>query len=385
MNPETGLLRTIAREPEDDAPRLVYADWLEEHGQTERADFIRAQIELATLTEDSPRRRELAFRARELLDRHEDEWVAPLRPWAHDWRFSRGFVEKLGLKAAELEERAEVLFVTCPVRRLWVTELGSAVEPLSHIPAYHQLTGLDLCGNDLDTDALRRQARFGHLRGLRTLGLMFNRIDDEGARLLREEPFFQGLSLIRCGANPISVEERLRLQGHFGDRMTFTCERDADHLYAFQDDWFTAGFGEGYTQILALATCSATYTATWAAIFDPEGNLLDIQQRDLPHLESSPWAERSQRAWEEHRALWKKELGFRPTTIKVKRFPFGDEEGVYDFPGGWMEVFNQANHPDLADSREWLDRWLVDGKFVFDWGSRGGGVWLNRTGEVTDT
>src|SRR5262249_51187264 len=29
------------------AVRLVYADWLEEHGQPERAEFIRAQVELA--------------------------------------------------------------------------------------------------------------------------------------------------------------------------------------------------------------------------------------------------------------------------------------------------------------------------------------------------
>jgi len=30
--------------PDDDAPRLVYADWLEEHGQPERAGLIRWMI-----------------------------------------------------------------------------------------------------------------------------------------------------------------------------------------------------------------------------------------------------------------------------------------------------------------------------------------------------
>ena len=47
-----GLLRAILDDPHDDVPRLVYADWLEEHGdETERvrAEFIRVQIELHAL------------------------------------------------------------------------------------------------------------------------------------------------------------------------------------------------------------------------------------------------------------------------------------------------------------------------------------------------
>src|SRR5687767_8806243 len=35
------LLRGVLEAPEDDAPRLVYADWLEENGDGERAEFIR--------------------------------------------------------------------------------------------------------------------------------------------------------------------------------------------------------------------------------------------------------------------------------------------------------------------------------------------------------
>ncbi|MCI0462657.1 MAG: TIGR02996 domain-containing protein [Gemmataceae bacterium] len=372
MNVEAGLLRTIAREPDDDAPRLVYADWLEEHGQTERADFIRAQSELATLPEDSPRRRELAFRARELLERHEQEWVEPLRPWVHDWHFVRGFVEKVGLKAADLEERAEDLFASYPVRRLWVTELGGSVEPLICIPADHQLTGLDLCGNDLDTDALRRLAQLEHLRGLRTLGLLFNRIDDEGARLLREAPFFQDLSLIRCGANPIGVEERLRLQGHFGDRVTFTCERDADHLYALAEwyDTLKVGMGRNCTQLLM----DILHTMARVAIFDHEGNLLETQQRDLSPEEV---------IWEETGRTWLEELGFRAANIKVKRFRFEDGAGIYDFPGRLTDIFNSAEDPELDGARQWLQHWLLGGQFV--WDDLDSDFWLDRTGEVVAT
>src|SRR6266545_1217924 len=43
------FLRMIAENPDDDAPRLVLSDWLEEHEHHERAEFIRLQIELARM------------------------------------------------------------------------------------------------------------------------------------------------------------------------------------------------------------------------------------------------------------------------------------------------------------------------------------------------
>ncbi len=41
------FIRSICADPDDDTPRLAYADWLEEQGQGERAEFIRVQCELA--------------------------------------------------------------------------------------------------------------------------------------------------------------------------------------------------------------------------------------------------------------------------------------------------------------------------------------------------
>jgi serine/threonine-protein kinase len=41
MSDDDAFLRAIADAPDDDAPRLVYADWLDEHGQPDRAEFIR--------------------------------------------------------------------------------------------------------------------------------------------------------------------------------------------------------------------------------------------------------------------------------------------------------------------------------------------------------
>lgn len=44
MNTGDALLRTILEHPEEDTPRLAYADYLEENGQADRARFIRWQI-----------------------------------------------------------------------------------------------------------------------------------------------------------------------------------------------------------------------------------------------------------------------------------------------------------------------------------------------------
>ena len=41
------LLRAVLCQPEEDTPRLVYADWLEENGDPDRAEFIRTEIQVA--------------------------------------------------------------------------------------------------------------------------------------------------------------------------------------------------------------------------------------------------------------------------------------------------------------------------------------------------
>src|SRR5688572_32283113 len=48
MHPEAdAFLDAIFDHPDDDTPRLVYADWLQEHGQENYAQFIRLQCAAA--------------------------------------------------------------------------------------------------------------------------------------------------------------------------------------------------------------------------------------------------------------------------------------------------------------------------------------------------
>lgn len=45
----TDFMAAIYAAPDDDVPRLVFADWLQEHGEEERGDFIRVQCEMAAI------------------------------------------------------------------------------------------------------------------------------------------------------------------------------------------------------------------------------------------------------------------------------------------------------------------------------------------------
>lgn len=53
MTERESFLAAIIADPQEDAPRLIFADWLEEHGERDRAEFIRVQCELA-MTPESP-------------------------------------------------------------------------------------------------------------------------------------------------------------------------------------------------------------------------------------------------------------------------------------------------------------------------------------------
>jgi uncharacterized protein (TIGR02996 family) len=74
------LLAGVIEHPSDDGPRLVYADWLEEHGeQPERAEFIRLGVRRKKLDDLDPAAWVLDARIRQIRDRHKsDHWSAGL-------------------------------------------------------------------------------------------------------------------------------------------------------------------------------------------------------------------------------------------------------------------------------------------------------------------
>ncbi|WP_439621151.1 TIGR02996 domain-containing protein [Gemmata sp.] len=123
MSDGDALLAAIIANPDDDTPRLIYADWLDENGQAERAEFIRLQVARACVMRDWP-----AGLAQLLLDRYADEWARLGREaellarnwntWAEPFElwgrknifFRRGFVEELTCAPMELIENHLPLF-----------------------------------------------------------------------------------------------------------------------------------------------------------------------------------------------------------------------------------------------------------------------------------
>ncbi|QJW95286.1 TIGR02996 domain-containing protein [Frigoriglobus tundricola] len=98
MNEREALLRAVCDTPDDDTPRLVFADWLQENGDEARAEFIRVQIELSRAQEMCPRVSNLMVRQHKLLRLNEQRWRAELPSDAgfrRNFHFERGFVESL--------------------------------------------------------------------------------------------------------------------------------------------------------------------------------------------------------------------------------------------------------------------------------------------------
>jgi uncharacterized protein (TIGR02996 family) len=148
MDHDGAFLQAIRDEPGDDAPRLIYADWLDDHGGpagAARAAFIRAQVLLASLPEADPARAGLEDEADDLLAEHEEPWLGGLRPLLLDWEFRRGFVERISVRAEVFLDQADRLFAA-PVRAARLVAEPRDLPALAQCPYLAGLEALDLSG-----------------------------------------------------------------------------------------------------------------------------------------------------------------------------------------------------------------------------------------------
>jgi uncharacterized protein (TIGR02996 family) len=205
MSHDDAFLASIIESPDDDTPRLVYADWLEEHGQGERAEFIRVQCELATMAEGDPRRAELGARERQLLQWHEETWVGPLCPLARSWVFRRGFIDEVWTTARAFSTYAARLFRSAPLRHVHVARAAGRVGDVTACALVHRLTSLYLDAAGLTDRDAWVLARSPYVSGLSVLCLHNNRITSRGVQALAESPHLTRLADLDLGCNPITV------------------------------------------------------------------------------------------------------------------------------------------------------------------------------------
>jgi uncharacterized protein (TIGR02996 family) len=267
------LLGAILAAPDDDAPRLVFADWLEEHGDPARAAFIRAQVELARLPANDRRRPQLVQIERSLWTKYRAEWKAWLPHWAEVASFRRGFVERIRCDAANYIAGADEVRLRTPLTGLRLDGPAEIAGPLFakrvlegirsltlsvNVPAetWEQFAACPYLGRleELDLNAkgpaaelvgaLLESVSLGALRSLRLkwcalgdeqtarlvrhpwvarlrrLDLSNNHIADEGATAILDSPHLGGLDWLNLRGNP-AAEGRLSntLRDRFGGRL----------------------------------------------------------------------------------------------------------------------------------------------------------------------
>jgi uncharacterized protein (TIGR02996 family) len=247
MDHHAAFLSAILEAPDDDTPRLIYADWLEERGDP-RAEFIRIQCELARLPDDDERRTDLEATEARLLAEHAKGWAGPIRRWARHWSFRRGFVEGIKIRTGAFLVRADELFAAAPIRHVQLVHSARIIDHLAACPYLARLESLNLQANfTLPTapevpgiperpvpmeyrqagwraryeainaakancqaagvDHLRRLLGSPHLKRLRALGLEDNRLGGSGILALLDWKGLDELTALDLRRNALGQED----------------------------------------------------------------------------------------------------------------------------------------------------------------------------------
>jgi uncharacterized protein (TIGR02996 family) len=234
MTQQAAFLSDIIAHPEDDTPRLVFADWCDDHGDADRAELIRAQVELVRLPRYEPRHQELDRRARELIEANGKRWAPDLGK-VRRVEYRRGFIERLTYRTSSAFLRAAGrVFDLAPVRRveievpwfsfgtwkrcphlsrlrgLMLDRFGTdkwnveALEEVIEHPGLANLVELNLDSNFyLGTEWAEVLAGSTHLSHLRILNLMGNGIERQGVRFLGDADHLATLEALDLGGNDI--------------------------------------------------------------------------------------------------------------------------------------------------------------------------------------
>jgi uncharacterized protein (TIGR02996 family) len=230
---EEAFLRDIVEHPDDDAPRLGYADWLMEHGdeaRQARGEFIAVQCALARDEGRGDDRERWKRRQRGLLRKHRKDWLAGPNTLLGAWEFRRGFLDRATLwhshlPVTKLQELAGDLFRREPVVRHLHIHKGNGSDPMDRhlpmsilrIPDLPRLTTLGLSSNCLGTDAAEELAAWPALAHVRRLFLGSNPFGEQGVGVLARSPNLRGVEALdlsrtdigRLGLNMLSLTGQL--------------------------------------------------------------------------------------------------------------------------------------------------------------------------------
>lgn len=187
---------------DDDVPRLIYADYLDENDHHHWAELIRLQVALARLPSECTEREALAERAariqvslaRREAERHPD-WVLALE-------FRRGIPDSFVVETASFLRQGADWVRRARVRRLRLLDVGDQVGELAGCAHLAVVRELDLCLNDMGSGRLSSLLRSSHLSNLQVLDLSFAQLGDDDLRVLATTTSLPGLTTLVLADNP---------------------------------------------------------------------------------------------------------------------------------------------------------------------------------------
>lgn len=174
---EAEFLPLILARPDDDTPRLMYADALSESDDPSdlaRGEFIRIQLVLARLSENHPRYNELYARQTQLLNDHYKEWAAPLKKIVRGVEFHRGLIDRVSISVRSFLTSAWKLFRFAPIRRIRFLQIPDRIEQLADSEWLRTVEELDFSASNQPIDSLMPLFSSPQLTALRALDLSFN-------------------------------------------------------------------------------------------------------------------------------------------------------------------------------------------------------------------
>jgi uncharacterized protein (TIGR02996 family) len=205
---DRAFLAAILEAPDDDAPRLIYADWLDEQGESDRAEFIRLQVREARMASDDPERPGVHARAEYLGRIHHVEWANRLPQFegVHWEVFHRGFFVAARFDHPDhFFDHAEEVFAANPVQELRLHQFNNTHAPrLADAAQLRGVRTLDLNdGNkiaNLGTEALMESRHLGKLTDLR---LGRNGLGSAGVRAIAMSSYARSLRRLRIERNDL--------------------------------------------------------------------------------------------------------------------------------------------------------------------------------------
>jgi uncharacterized protein (TIGR02996 family) len=181
------LRRAVWQSPEDRGALAVYADWLLEHGDATRAEYM--QLALLDAPTGAQEKRQETLRKK-----HRGEWLGPARPFVYTWEESEdspGFVAKVQCGVAKLAAGLEHIRALGPRLTVQVNPVTTARDRAALAKlSLGKLYGLALYESDLSWVSDRLLTAIApKLHGLRRLELFFmtNQLSLETFRALLPE------------------------------------------------------------------------------------------------------------------------------------------------------------------------------------------------------